>query len=196
MAQAATIEYQGAVLILQALGIAPTAVNVNLLVAQEINEWGWSGADLAQNNNPLATTQWTPQATGKWNSIPVWIFSSLQAGAAACAETLRDYPTMLQALQTSNAGLYFGSAGRAELYEWSGHSTSYANDLQQYYGQLGTPPNVALASGGGRSGGVGVGTSGTSTDYTPVAASSSLAWWALGIGAVVLAGGLYLVRHS
>ncbi len=145
MSLAAPIEYQGAVYILQSLGITPTAVNVNLICAQEINEWGWSGADLSRSLNPLATTQWTPEAVGKWNSVPVWIFSSLQAGAQACAETIKGYPVMLEALQTSNASLYFGAQGRAELYRWSGGSASYASDLQRFYGQLGTPPAQYLA---------------------------------------------------
>lgn len=148
MAQAAAIEYQGAVYILQALGIAPTSVNVNLIVAQEINEWGWSGTLLQQSLNPLATTLYTPQAVGKWNSIPVWIFSTLQAGAQACALTLKGYPVMLQALQTSNASLYFGSAGRAELYKWSGGSGSYASDLQTYYGELSAVPTAYLTHTG------------------------------------------------
>ena len=146
MAQAAPIEYQGAALILGALGIAPTSVNVNLIVAQEINEWGWQGTLLQQSLNPLATTLYTPQAVRKWNSVGVWVYSSLAAGAQACAKTLQGYPTMLQALRTSNASLYFGSTGRAELYKWSGGSATYANDLQTYYGQLSAVPSAYLAA--------------------------------------------------
>ena len=169
MAQAAAIEYQGAVYILQALGITPTSVNVNLLCAQEINEWGWSGTLLAQSKNPLATTYYTPQAVGKWNSVPVWIFSTLQAGAQACAKTFtggRGYPTLLQALRTSNASLYFGSAGRAELYTWSGGSASYANSLQNFYGELAPVPSAYLVTATPTKGTSGGGTTGTHTGTT------------------------------
>ena len=194
MANAAAIEYQGAVLILQALGIAPTSVNINLIVAQEINEWGWQGSLLQKSLNPLATTYYTPQAVGKWNSVPVWIFSSLQAGAVACAKTLQGYPTMLQALRTSNASLYFSSAGRAELYRWSGGSASYANNLQTFYGQLSTVPTAYLQttqSSGGTT--TTKKTAPTVTAFLGTGASYAL-WGVLGLGG--LAAGAVLLDEA
>jgi hypothetical protein len=149
-----TIQYQAADDILNVLGVNPTAVNVNLLVAWMQQEY--SAADLAVTNNPLATSLRTTEAGG-YCTLPGGEQSSdpchdtLADGAPACAKTLVNglYPHLLAGLEDSDTGTFFSAAGVSELGMWvsgtyGGHS--YASELQTTYNSLPAPPAWALAS--------------------------------------------------
>jgi hypothetical protein len=143
----ADIYYQAADAVLAALGISPGAVNVNLLVAWSLAEWGGTD-DLDLTNNPMATTYPEPGATD-WNGAGVKVYPSLQTGAQATAQTLGSYPVLTAALRAGDASSFFGP-GAAELSIWaSGSATGdlgYAASIQNIYQGLGQPPAWALAA--------------------------------------------------
>ncbi len=147
--------YQAADAVLAALGITPSPVAVNLLVAWSLAEWGGTN-DLAATNNPMATTQPEPGATN-WNSAGVKIYPSLAVGAQATAQTLQGsyYATLLAGLRAGDPAAFFSQAGRYGLAVWAGGpgapNYQYAAAVQSLYGDLGPPP--AWATTGSESAG-------------------------------------------
>ena len=104
--------------LLQALGITPTPVNTALVVAWEWAEWGGTN-DITLTNNPLADELAAPGSTD-WNSAGVQVYPSLAVGAAANAQTLRGFPTLVQALANSDPATFFGATGMQDLADWAG----------------------------------------------------------------------------
>jgi len=144
----ADIYYEAAGYILGDLGITPTPVNINLLVAWEEQEY--TADELAVTNNPLATSLRSKGAggyctlpNGERSSEPC--YDTLADGAAACAATIANglYPHLLQGLADSDVNIFFSDAGFAELKLWSSSST-YASHLESTYYSLPSPPSWAL----------------------------------------------------
>ncbi len=185
---ASDIYYEAADAILAALGIGPTPVNVNLLVAWAQNEY--TSAELATTNNPLATSLTAAGATGNC-TLPNGerstepCYDTLADGAAACAATIQAglYPYLQAGLQNSSTATFFGPGGAAELDgPWSGGSTGYAAQLLSNFQALGTPPAWAL---GPAPGGPPGSSQPPATSTATGAASPSRA---LGIIALIVAG--------
>lgn len=187
---AATIYYQAADAILSALGVLPTAVNVNLLVAWMPQEF--TAAELAVTNNPLATsfqgqgvTGYCTLPNGETSAEPC--YDTLADGAEACAVTLRNglYPSLVAGLAGGDAATFFSQQGLYELAVWAGGSGNpnygYAQAVQATYPGLPTPPPWAVSAGsGGGSGG----------EVTTFASSSS--WLEVLVGVALAGGGLGL----
>ncbi len=166
---AADIYYQAADYILAALGINPTATNVNILVAWMPNEY--SADMLAVTNNPLASSQNAPGQVGYCDIPGVGqssepCYDTLEHGSAASAQTIANgyYPHLLAGLQNSDAATFFSSAGMQEICTWSG-GACYGPKIQNTYQGLPTPPSWALT-------GVGSGT----VPPGPVPVSKVLLW--------------------
>ncbi len=139
---------QAAQAVLGALGIAATPTNTALLVAWSWNEWGGT-SDLALTNNPLADELPEPGSTD-WNSAGVQVYPSLAVGGQATAATLRQFPTLVQALAGSDPAAFFSSAGLYDLAVWAGGpgepNYGYAQQVQGNFEALGG--QVAVASSG------------------------------------------------
>lgn len=181
--------YQAADDILAALGAQPSAPALNCLVAWSLAEWGGTN-DLAATNNPLATEypKSAPGIVGNWNPQGVLMFASLRLGAAACAQVMQGYPSLVAALRAGSAATFFSSAGLYDLAVWAGGPSApnyeYAANVQAIYGGLGAPPGWAVGSPGGPA-------SGSTTVY----ATSPSPWpWLLG-GGLLLAGGALVLRR-
>ena len=104
--------------LLTAIGAPVTADNVNFLDA-----WAASENTNAEYN-PLATTQTEPGSTFFnyiGNGIGVQSYNSAQQGVSAMAQTLRYYPTIMQALQSGSPFSYNGSQLQSELSTWGSH---------------------------------------------------------------------------
>lgn len=138
--------YQAAQLTLQALGAQPTSVGINLLVAWMVEEDGY-GSTLPCHN-PMNSTLPMP-GSHTINSEGVQCYPSVSEGIAATVSTLKEYryPTLLQAIKTGDANLFFSSEGRAELETWLGKSDpSYPNAIFSIYQSLPSVPSQYLTS--------------------------------------------------
>jgi len=138
--------YQAAVAIAAALGAPLTPTVVNLLVA-----WSWcekphpDGA--WQWNNPLNTTEPGHGRIGTANSAGVGIYATPADGVSAVVATLENgyYPTLVQALRTSNAAQFFSASGAANMRTWGTNMGCIA----QTYHSLGPLPSGVLPASGG-----------------------------------------------
>lgn len=178
------IYYEAADDILAALGAQPSDAALNCLVAWSLAEWGGTN-DLAVSFNPLATEypKDAPGVVGDWNSAGVLMFTTLQDGAAACAQVMQGYPALVAALRAGSAADFFSSAGQYDLAVWAGGQGNpdygYAQQIQAIYEGLGAPP-------GGAAGDVA-----SATVYT----TAPSPWpWILG-GLLVVGGGALAVRR-
>jgi hypothetical protein len=115
--------------IINALGIwPPTGGNGLPLDAWIIGEQGWNDV---LNNNPMNTT-FAMVPDHNVNSAGVKEYETLAEGVVATVETLRNglYPTLLQALLTANATLFFSAAGQKELSLW-GTGGDFVHEIYQ-----------------------------------------------------------------
>ena len=140
--------YAAAQAILQALGAAPTAAGINLLVAWMQEEDGANST--IPCNNPMNSTLSEP-GSHTVNYVGVECYPNLSTGVTATIATLGngDYNTLLQAVKTGNANLFFGSQGRGELGTWStgtfGANPQYADAIYSLYQALPSPPSQYLS---------------------------------------------------
>lgn len=117
--QPATLAHQYFSQVLTNLGIKPTGPRINYLQSWSQNE------GTAAINNPLATTQHSPGSYDlPGNSAHVQQYPTLEAGAKATAQTLRNgyYPGIVQALKAADpfaAQQSIPGIGR-QLSTWSG----------------------------------------------------------------------------
>lgn len=140
--------YAAAQAIIRALGAAPTAAGINLLVAWMEEEDGANST--LPCNNPMNSTLSEP-GSHTVNYVGVECYPNLSTGVAATIATLGngDYNTLLQAVKTGNASLFFGSQGRGELGTWStgtfGANPQYADAIYSIYQSLPSPPSQYLS---------------------------------------------------
>lgn len=127
-----------ALAILGGMGMTPTTANVNLIRAWITCEKE-SGGDAWQWNNPMNTTEpgFGNLGVVPGNSAGVKIYPTPAQGAAATVATLTNglYPTLVSALQASNAAQFFGGTGIREIETWGTNPAC----IQGVYAVLGTP---------------------------------------------------------
>ena len=134
--------WQTAAAILQALGVPPNATSLKLLAA-----WSWcekphTPGGSWQWNNPLNTTE--PGYGGvSVNSVGVKAYPTPAQGIAATVATLTNgyYPTLVHALRTGNADLFFRATQEMAL--WGTDMSCIAAT----YAALPNPPANLLGTG-------------------------------------------------
>ena len=134
--------WQTAAAILQALGVPPNATSLKLLAA-----WSWcekphTPGGSWQWNNPLNTTE--PGYGGvSVNSVGVQAYPTPAQGIAATVATLTNgyYPTLVQALRTGNAALFFSATDEMAL--WG----TDMGCIAATYAALPSPPASLLETG-------------------------------------------------
>lgn len=133
--------YEAAASILRALGYSLHPVSVNLLVAWMRCEkppgdtaWQW--------NNPLNTTLPWPGARDA-NYAGVKEYPSREDGILATVATMRNglYPTLLEALRTGDAGLFFSDRGIRQIATWGTNPSC----VRAVYANLPPPPGWLVA---------------------------------------------------
>lgn len=178
--------YQAAVAMLKAMHVAPTVVNVNLLAAWSFCEKPHTGAAAWQWNNPWNTTRKGFGETGTANSVGVGIYPTeadvIAANYAALTNGL--YPHLIQALQTSNASLFFQNT--PEIRTWGTDPAC----IQSIYSSLGSPPGNTLTTA-----------TAPGPSATQVAASTGIIPAVTGnsnivLGAVIFIGGLTIASYE
>lgn len=134
--------YQAATALLTQLGVKPTATNINLLAAWSYCEKPHTGSAAWQWNNPWNTTQSGFGESQTANSTGVGIYPTQNFGIQANATTLQNglYPHLLQAIQTSNASLFFSSTH--EMATWGTNLSCIHSD----YNAMGSPPAQYLTA--------------------------------------------------
>jgi hypothetical protein len=139
--------YQAADAILARLGAPRTITAVNLVVAWSYCEKPHYPGGAWQWNNPLNTTEPGYGRVGTANSAGVGIYATPADGVAATVATLTNghYPTLVQALRTSNAGLFFSASGSADMRVWG----TDMGCIAQTYQSLGPVPSGVLPASGG-----------------------------------------------
>ena len=139
--------YTAAQLILQGLGVKPTPVGINLLVAWMSEEDG--DTSTLPCKNPMNSTLVEP-GSHSVNGVGVQCYTSWSSGISATLKTLQNglYNTLVQAIKTGNASLFFGTTGRGELGTWStgqyGGAPWYGNQIYSIYTSLPSPPSQYL----------------------------------------------------
>ena len=133
--------YEAAKALLQSLGAPLTPENVNIIAAWSYCEKPHYSGAAWQWNNPLNTTLACCEWTGNANESKVKIYPSKEAGIEATKETILNglYPTLVQALTSSNPKLFLSARG--EIQTWGTNPDCIASD---YY-SLGSPPNWAVS---------------------------------------------------
>lgn len=157
--QMSAIYYQSAVGIIKGLGAVPTSTNINLLVAWMMAEHGQyfgtynpSLGHVDNSNNPMFTALSMP-GDWYWNSN-VKGYSTLSVGIEANVLSLQNglYNTLVQAIKTSNANLFFSTSGQQQLTIWdngnlnSGINTGYVDSIRSHFAGLSTPPSQYLTN--------------------------------------------------
>lgn len=132
--------WQTAQALINALGGVPTVTNLKLLAAWSYCEKPHDAGGSWQWNNPLNTTEPCCGWTGNVNGDGVKMYPTPADGILATVKTLKngDYPTLVQALLTSNAPLFFSATG--EMATWGTDMACIRSD----YGALVNPPSVFL----------------------------------------------------
>lgn len=118
-----------ATLVLQELGAPVSDPNIAYILGQMDVEGVYNNSSTRIRNNPLCTTQ-NGHGGVRANSVGVKAYPSMEAGAKATAETLRNgrYPTTLQALQTGHPET--ASINPMEGATWSGSADYTAKVLR------------------------------------------------------------------
>lgn len=151
--------YQAARQLVIDLGGRPNAVSINLFCAWMAAEFGWPSS--VANNNPMASTVVMP-GSYRINCLSyvngvcvsgVQHYPTLAVGVQATVNTLTGpahyYDTLVQALRTGNAALFFSPKGLQELHTWvkgvnGPPDPAYAASIQNIYNSLPPVPKQYL----------------------------------------------------